>query len=155
MSPFDIKSALLARHAQHVVLIHFPIALFLAGAALDFAAQWSARRSTQPTRAGALAAAAYYNLLLAAWSSVPVVITGVLAWRWQLEGAALKGNLGLHLALGIASSVLIWLTLWVHARARRRPDLAWPAYRWPLELLAALVVGLTGHIGGFLSGVNG
>ena len=163
MNPFDIKSALLARHAQHVVLIHFPIALFLAGAALDFAAQWAARRSsqrvgqrsTQPSTAGALAAAAYYNLLLAAWSSVPVVITGLLAWRWQLEGAALKGNLRLHLVLGIASSLLIWLTLWVHARARRHPDLPWPAYRWPLELLAAIVVGLTGHIGGFLSGVNG
>ena len=162
MNPFDIKSALLARHAQHVVLIHFPIALFLAGAALDFAAHWSRRssqrlgqQSAQPSTAGALAAAAYYNLLLAAWSSVPVVITGLVAWRWQLEGAALKGNLMLHLALGIASSVLIWLTLWVHARARRHPDLPWPAYRWPLELLAVLVVGLTGHIGGFLSGVNG
>jgi hypothetical protein len=55
----------------------------------------------------------------------------------------------------MASSALIWLTLWVHARARGRPDLPWPAYRWPLELLAALLVALTGHIGGFLSGVNG
>ena len=33
MHPFDIKAALLARHAQHVVLIHFPIALFIAGVA--------------------------------------------------------------------------------------------------------------------------
>jgi uncharacterized membrane protein len=155
VNPFDIKSVLLARHAQHVVLIHFPIALFLTGAVLDFAAQWSARRSKQPSQTSALAAAAYYNLLLAAWSTVPVVVTGLLAWRWLLEGAALKGNLRLHLALGMASSVLIWLTLWVHARARRRPNLPWPAYRWPLELLAVLLVALTGHVGGFLSGVNG
>jgi uncharacterized membrane protein len=149
VNPFDIKSTLLARHAQHVVLIHFPIALFLAGAGLDFAAQWFKKKRS------ALAAAAYYNFLLAAWSSVPVVVTGLLAWRWQLEGAALKGNLKLHLALGIASSVLIWVTLGLHARARRRPNLPLPAYRWPLELVAALVVGLTGHVGGFLSGVNG
>jgi hypothetical protein len=27
--PFDIKTAPLAKHAQHVVLIHFLIALFL------------------------------------------------------------------------------------------------------------------------------
>ena len=155
MSPFDIKSVLLARHAQHVVLIHFPIALFLAGAGFDLAAQWSARWSQQRARAGALAAVAYYNLLLAAWSTLPVVATGLLAWQWQLEGAALKGNLKLHLVLGIASSILIWLTLRVHARARRHPDLPWPAYRWPLELLAVIVVGLTGHVGGFLSGVNG
>jgi uncharacterized membrane protein len=29
MNRFDLKAALLARHAQHVVLIHFPIALFI------------------------------------------------------------------------------------------------------------------------------
>jgi hypothetical protein len=33
LHPFDIKAAPLARHAQHVVLIHFPIALFIAGVA--------------------------------------------------------------------------------------------------------------------------
>jgi hypothetical protein len=34
MNPFDIRSALLAKHAQHVVLIHFPIALFITGVAI-------------------------------------------------------------------------------------------------------------------------
>ena len=28
-------------------------------------------------------------------------------------------------------------------------------YRLPIEALALLIVGLTGHLGGFLSGVNG
>ena len=45
MSPFDIRSVLLAKHAQHVVLVHFPIALFLAGVAFDFAAQWKRNSS--------------------------------------------------------------------------------------------------------------
>ena len=36
LHPFDLKAALLAKHAQHVVLIHFPIALFIAGVAFDF-----------------------------------------------------------------------------------------------------------------------
>ena len=44
MNPFDIRAALLAKHAQHVVLIHFPIALFLAGVALDFAGSWTRRK---------------------------------------------------------------------------------------------------------------
>ena len=30
-NPFDPRTVLFAKHAQHVVLIHFPIALFLAG----------------------------------------------------------------------------------------------------------------------------
>ena len=35
MNPFDLKTALLAKHAQHVVLIHFPIALFMVSFAFD------------------------------------------------------------------------------------------------------------------------
>ena len=34
MNPFDPKAALLAKHAQHVVLVHFPIALFMTGVRL-------------------------------------------------------------------------------------------------------------------------
>jgi uncharacterized membrane protein len=147
VNPFDIKSVLLAKHAQHVVLIHFPIALFIAGVAFDFVAQWK--------RKGTLAAAAYYNLLVAALSTLPAVATGILAWRWQLDGAKLKGNLLLHLVLGIGSTVLIWLVWWVHYQARRRPDRPLPFYRLPVELVGMLFVALTGHLGGFLSGVNG
>jgi hypothetical protein len=28
VTPFDLKTILLAKHTQHVVLIHFPVALF-------------------------------------------------------------------------------------------------------------------------------
>lgn len=145
MNPFDLKSALLARHAQHVVLIHFPIALFLVSVAFDFAAQrWSK---------AVFAAVAYYNLTVAAVSSVPAVATGLMAWHWQLEGQKLKGALLLHLLLGLASTLLIWLVWWVHFRSRR-PEGTLPVYRLPLELVAVAVVAVTAHLGGFLSGVN-
>jgi len=145
MNPFDLKSVLLARHAQHVVLIHFPIALFLVSVAFDFASQWK--------RTITLATVAYYNLTVAAFSSIPVVATGFIAWRWQLEGQRLKGTLLLHLLLGLASSALIWLVWWIHLRGRK-PERTLPWYRLPLEALAAAVVALTAHLGGFLSGVN-
>ena len=35
LNPFDPKASLLAKHAQHVVLIHFPIALYLTATFLD------------------------------------------------------------------------------------------------------------------------
>jgi uncharacterized membrane protein len=146
MHPFDIKAALLAKHAQHVVLIHFPIALFLAGVAFDAAAQWTKRQG--------LAAAAYYNLLVAAVSTVPVVASGLLAWQFQLEGQKLKGVLLLHLVLGLLSATTIWLVWALHFRARRGLASAPPAYRWPVEVVAVALVTLTGHLGGFLSGVN-
>ncbi len=147
INPFDIKAALLAKHAQHVVLIHFPIALFLAGVAFDFLAHWRKQRL--------LAAAAYCNLLAAALTTVPVLITGILAWQWQLEGQRLKGVLLMHLVLGSLSSVLIWLVWLIHIRTQRKQGGVLPGYRLPIELLAVAMVAVTGHLGGFLSGVNG
>ena len=147
VNPFDLKTALLAKHAQHVVLIHFPIALFLAAVAFDYLAQ---RRKNQM-----LADAAYFNLLLAAISTVPMVASGLAAWHWVLEGQKLKGIPRMHLIFGCVSSVLIWLVFWIHRRVRRSPERALPKYRLPIEALAVLMVGLTGHLGGFLSGVNG
>jgi uncharacterized membrane protein len=145
MNPFDLKAALLARHAQHVVLIHFPIALLMVSVAFDFAAQWK--------RNAALAAAAYFNLTIAAFVCLPVVASGLGAWHWQLEGQKLKGTLLRHLVLGVVSSLLIWLMWWVHFRARKG-ERALPKYRLPLEAATVLVVALTAHLGGFLTGVN-
>ena len=147
VNPFDIKTLLLARHAQHVVLIHFPIALFIAAVAFDYVAQRTKNRS--------LAAAAYFNLLLAAISTVPVVATGLAAWQWALQGQKLKGILLMHLLLGCTSSVLIWVVFLMHWRARRRDQESLPKYRLVIEALAVLIVVVTAHLGGFLSGVNG
>lgn len=144
-NPFDPRTVLLAKHAQHVVLIHFPIALFIAGVAFEGAALWTRRRG--------LLDAAYYNFMLAAASTIPVLLTGVLAWQFALEGERLKGILLLHLALGGTSSLLICLVWWLHRQARTRGE-ALPRYRIIVELPALLLVALTGHLGGFLSGVN-
>src|ERR1700732_4022783 len=147
VNPFDIKTLLLARHAQHVVLIHFPISLFIVAGAFDYVAQRTKNRS--------LAAAAYFNLLFAAISTVPVVATGLAAWQWALEGQKLKGILLMHLVLGCTSAVVIWVVFLIHLRARRHPENSLPTYRLSLEAIAVLLVGVTAHLGGFLSGVNG
>ena len=147
VNPYDITSVVLAKHAQHVVLIHCPIALFPAAVAFDYLAQWMKNRT--------LAAAASFNMLLAAVSTVPAVATGFAAWQWALEGQTLKGILLMHLVLGCLSSVVIWLACWIHWRVRRHPAASLPTYRLPFEAVAVLLVGLTGHLGGFLTGVNG
>src|ERR1700730_13567512 len=135
VNPFDPKTVLLAKHAQHVVLIHFPIALFTVGVAFDFVAQWAKSRS--------LATAVYFNFLLAAWFTAPVVATGIAAWQWALEGQKLKGILLMHLVLGCVSSVLIWLVLLIHWRARRQNQESLPKYRLVIEAFAVLVIVLT------------
>lgn len=143
---FDIKALVLAKHAQHVVLIHFPIALFIVAVVFDFVAQ----RTARPL----LAAAAYYNFTAAAITAIPTVITGIIAWQWALEGKRLKGVLLTHLVMGCLSAVLIWVTWFIHMRTQRKPSRRLPVYRLPIEAAATAVLALTGHLGGFLSGVN-
>ncbi len=145
VNPFDVKTALLAKHAQHVVLIHFPIALFITAVAFDAIAQW--------TKRSGLADTAYYNLLVAAISTLPVLATGIVAWQFQLDGQKLKGILLLHLVLACVSSVMVCLAWWVHFLARRREEVL-PSYRLAVEFVGVGLVALTGYLGGFLSGVN-
>ena len=128
MHPFDIKAVFFAKHAQHVVLIHFPIALFIIGVLFDFLAQWK--------KQSLLAVAAYYNLLVAAIATIPVIVTGILAWQWELEGQRLKGILLMHLVMGCMSSVLICVVWFIHMRTRRKreeilPDTACRSKPWP------------------------
>ncbi len=60
INPFDPRTVFLARHVQHVVLIHFPIALFIAAVAFDLIALLDQahhpdrRRLLQPAAGGDL-----------------------------------------------------------------------------------------------------
>jgi uncharacterized membrane protein len=147
MNPFDIRAALLAKHAQHVALVHFPIALIFVSVAFDLLAL---RKQNL-----ALVQAAYYTVIAAAIAAVPAVATGLLAWQLQFEGKAPRGNLKLHMFLALSSSVLIWLVCWLHIRERRKSQLVSPGIRLTVEVVAVALTLLTGHVGGFVSGVNG
>src|SRR5437660_5521786 len=145
LSPFDVKAALLAGHAQHPVLIHFPIGLFIASVVFDLLAVWR----KQPI----LAAVAYYNLLGAALTLPLAIATGLGAWQWQLEGATLKGNLRLHMICAVTSALLIFFLCWMRSRLRAKGIPPRVAY-FAVTLLALMVITLTGHLGGILSGVE-
>ena len=59
----------------------------------------------------------------------------------------------MHLLSGFVSLMLIAAVWWVH-RSCKQPGDKLPAARWRLEILAVALVAMTGHLGGFLSGVN-
>ena len=146
VNPFDPQTILLAKHAQHVVLIHFPIALFITGVGLDLLSR--GKRDSQ------FASAAYLNLSIAAAAVIPAVLTGLLAWQFVLDGKRLKGILLWHVIAASISTVLVITSWWIHRRTRKSESLLLPAFRIPVELLGVAVIALTGHLGGFLSGVN-
>lgn len=140
-NPFDPRSVFLARHAQHVVLIHFPVALFLIGVFFDLV--------SQVKRDARLATAAQMNLTAAAICVVPAYLTGLLAWRFALDAQRLHGVLLYHLLMASVTAILIFAVWWVRSRTRLQPMVA-----VILELAGALSISLTAHLGGFLSGVN-
>lgn len=146
LNPFDWRTVLLAKHAQHVVLIHFPIALCLSAVAFDLLARWTNRSD--------FSTAAYWNFTLAAIATLPAVVTGLLAWQFQLEGQRIKGILLYHMLAATGSTILI-LIIWLsHYRSRRKNEAIPPSWLLALELAGVLSITLTGHLGGFLSGVN-
>jgi uncharacterized membrane protein len=145
VNPFDVKAALLAGHAQHPVIIHFPIALFIASVVFDWLAVWR----KQPM----FAVVAYYNLLGAALTIPIAIATGLGAWQWQLEGATIKGNLRLHMICAVTTALLIFLLSWMRSRVRSKGSSLSIGY-WALTLVALVVITLTGHLGGILSGVE-
>jgi len=144
-NPFDVKAALLQGHAQHPVIVHFPIALFIASAVFDILAIWR----KQPV----FSAVAYFNLLGAALTIPLAIATGLGAWRWQLEGARLKGNLQLHLICALTTGAIIFLLCWRRSRLRAKGDSPGAGY-FAVMALGLMMITLTGHIGGILSGVE-
>jgi uncharacterized membrane protein len=144
-NPFDLKAALLQGHAQHPVIVHFPIALFIASAVFEVLAIWR----KQPL----LAVVAYFNLVGAAITVPLAIATGLGAWRWQLEGAKLKGNLELHLICALTSASLILVLCWIRSRLRARDDSPGACY-FAVMALGLMMITLTGHLGGIVSGLE-
>ena len=146
VNPFDLRTILLAKHAQHVVLIHFPIALFISGVVFDLLSR--GKRDSQ------LASAGYLNLSVAAVTVPLAFMTGVLAWQFALKGERLRGFILLHFVAASFAGTLVVASWWMHWRARKSEPGRLPRHRIPIELLGVAVIALTAHLGGFLSGVN-
>jgi uncharacterized membrane protein len=142
LNPFDLKAALLAKRAQHVVLIHFPIALYLSGTLFDFVARVFRKPNFREV--------AGWNFLFASVMNIPTAATGIHAWRSVLEGQRLQGILRLHLLLGCAVDFALWLTVWLGSRLRAQAETGHSMAILATELIVCAMVSLTAQLGGFL-----
>ena len=145
MKYFDVRTILLARHAQHIVLVHFPIALLITSVVFDLLARWTGRRPL--AEAGAL------NLYGAALTAPLAAGTGLVAWQWQLEGARLKDALLLHVCAAAVVVLLCWGLAWYRVRRGTETQKPLPLMYHAAGMATVAAVAITGHLGGVVSGV--
>lgn len=123
----------------HPVIIHFPIALLIAGAIAEclylvWPKDW-------------LTASVRFVVLFAAASAVPAAILGWLNAAYGSQPEDLAQTLFLHRWIGTTAAVLAVVTVVFSERSRRGGSPI--AFRVVLVTTAALI-GLTGHLGGTL-----
>ena len=127
---------------MHPLLVHFPIGLVLAAAAVE-AWRW-ARRERGVSEFTSVA------MVLAALSAIGAVATGwINAWQ---EGQDASRTLSLHSWLGTVMAAVLLTVAW-KTRRRDEPPAAAEARLMParvLTLASAVGVGLAGHFGGEL-----
>ena len=122
-------------HGFHPAVNHFPIALFLFGAALDFLG--ACRKDA------AIRRMAFWNLAAGSISTIVVIPTGVAAYF--LSDYTWNGMVIVHITAAACAIVLMALVaLW-----RRKGTHTSRAY-FSLLSLAAIALGVAGYYGGEL-----
>ncbi len=146
-NPFSPQALFYPKHAQHPIIVHFPIALFIFSLFLDLFGIRTGNR--------ALNAAAYYNLVAAAVTGVLSVISGLLAWRFAFGLEPLSGDPSLlfHLVLGVTTTVLMCALWAIRARTKANAERPLSGLYILLGSVTLAVISLTGHFGGIISGV--
>jgi len=126
----------------HPALVHFPVALTLAGAGLEF---WQASRRRGPSRT------ARVLLLLALLGGIASVASGLSLFHPEdFQGRTLAAA-SLHRSLGLAASFSLLLAAALSGiPERNEPEgLRLVGYRLAY-LMSATLVGLAGHYGGWI-----
>ena len=150
LNPFDPKKALLAKHAQHPVMVHFPIALFLFSFFLDLLGRLRNSADLQKV--------ALVNLLGATVMSGISLLTGLIAWQLKFGGLStpISDNrwLYIHLGLGISTVIMLSILSFIRIKRLRKGVSELSTTYFILATVAAITIALAGHLGGVVSGVS-
>jgi len=136
----QLLTTLFETHPWHVPTVHFPIAL--TGVALLFLGVALWRRNEMLERA------AFYNMTLAAISTVVAGLTGYRDYVVRFEGDAPYATIKIFLAI-----TLVVLTAGIVVSRWRQPELLWKPTTMILYLLAFAASFVVASVLGFLGGV--
>lgn len=126
----------------HPAIVHFPIALFIAGLLLDFIGL--IRRETRLLYAG------WYNIVLAAITSLGAVASGFYAMSQM--GFPLKGNMGNHVYYTVGATVAMWIMVALRVHRHEQMNLGMRVIYYILAVVTFLGLSWAGHLGGVVAG---
>lgn len=133
--------------AYHVVLVHFPIALWMTATLAILL-----RAGSDGPLAKAVDSALVPLLAVGLVAGVVAYIVGLVVWPWQALSATPLGRNHMLLATWtLAYWALLLATRWIHGQA------VWQGLtRWlmaGLAVLGSMLLGITGTLGGHLVGI--
>jgi uncharacterized membrane protein len=143
MDPILGQSVLRFLGRLHVLVVHFPIALLMVAAMLEYIGSW---RHNAPWRH-----AGFLCLVLGSSSAIIAVVLGLINAEQEPHAARLQDAIDRHMWYGIATTVVCVITVigGMRMRVRERAVVARRAYRAGLVLIC-IGVTLSGHVGGEL-----
>ncbi len=132
------KKSIVPKNFFHPAIVHFPIALFIAGLFLDFLG-W---RKNQKS----MLLAGWYNLVLAAVSAIGSIGSGLIAmFRMHLP---FKGLIFTHLLLACLASVLMWILVGVRVHRHEKMSTASRGIYYVIAACTLILIAYSAHLGG-------
>lgn len=138
--PKPEEKSMIPKNGFHPAIVHFPIALFIAGLLLDFLGM--ARKDQTLLFAG------WYNILFAAVTSFAGVASGLLAMT--LKKIPAQGLMLNHIMYAGGATVIMCILVGMRAHRHERMSAGMRVIYYILAAAAFLAISYAGHLGGTL-----
>jgi uncharacterized membrane protein len=126
------------KNGFHPAIVHFPIALLIAGLLLDLVGLIRKDKN--------LLLAGWYNLVLGAVTSLGAVASGFLAMT--LMKLPYKGLIFTHLLFALSVTVTMWLMVALRVHRHEKMNIPVRVIYYALALAGFLMISWAGHLGG-------
>lgn len=132
--------SVIPKNAFHPAIVHFPIALFIAGLILDALGMFKNDKT--------LLLAGWYNLIFAALSAFGGIGSGVMAMVFK--GYPIAGKVQTHLILAVISTLLMWGMVAMRVHRHEKMEVGHRVLYYLLAATAFFLISWAGHVGGDL-----
>ena len=136
--PVPEKKPVVPKNGFHPAIVHFPIALLIAGLMFDLVGTLGKQKS--------LLYAGWYNTVLAAFSSLGAVASGFLAIT--LLKVPYKGLILNHMLLALAVAFIAWIMVALRIHQHDKMTAPTRLLYYVLAIAAFVLISWTGHLGG-------